>query len=92
MEALQFPFHALAFVPRLIMADSRFVTSDSAKQKDVSFFIIPAQKAVTDVETFTPILFREFSLCSSFMEVKSVVGDFIRRTVANLQPLLSPHR
>jgi hypothetical protein len=38
---------------------SRFATVDIATQKIVTFFMIPVQMAVADVQTVTPVLFNE---------------------------------
>jgi hypothetical protein len=41
------------------MVDSRFLTSDNATQNGVNFLKILAEKAITDVQTVTPMLFLE---------------------------------
>jgi hypothetical protein len=83
-----FPFHTLTFALWLVVVDPHFITGDSVTQKDVTFFMIPVQKSVTDVQMVMPMLFHELfwnPSCTKFTEVKSVVGDFIGRILTNLQ-------
>jgi hypothetical protein len=78
-----FPFHTLASA--LLLVDPRFVSSGNAMQKGDTFLIIPAQKAATNV-TVRPILFRVLiRKQSNFMQVKSVVDDFLGGTLTNAQ-------
>jgi hypothetical protein len=68
------------------MVDLHFITSDNATQKGIIFLMIPAQKAVTDVQMVASVPFSEFwnSSYTNPMEVQSVADDFIGRTT-NLQ-------
>jgi hypothetical protein len=55
--------------------------------------MIPFQKAVTYVLMVIPVLFCELfwnPLCTNFVEVKSVLDNFISRTVTDLQFATSP--
>jgi len=82
-----FPFHTLPFTLRLVMVDPCFVTSDDSVQEGFTFFIIAIQMlAHVQVRQFMQHceLFWEPS-CTNFMKAKSVVDDFIGRTMTNLQ-------
>jgi hypothetical protein len=66
--------------------DPRFDTSHSLK--GVTILIIPIEKAARDLQTVTPVLFHELfwnQPCTNITEAKSVMDDFIDRTVTNLQ-------
>jgi hypothetical protein len=70
------------------MVDPCFVTVDRVVQKGVTLLMILAQKVVTDVQMVLPVLFYELfwnGFCTNFMEVKSVMDDFIDRTLTDLQ-------
>jgi hypothetical protein len=41
------------------MVELHFITNDSATQENITFLMIPAQMAVTDVQTVMPVLFHE---------------------------------
>jgi hypothetical protein len=64
-----------------------FAISDISTQKGVTFLMILIQKAVGDLQTVTPVLFHELSWnppYTNFTEAKSVVDDFIDKTMTNL--------
>jgi hypothetical protein len=59
------------------------VTNGIEAQKHVSLFMIPFWNAVRFVQTVVPVLFLELfwnTSCTGFVEVKSVLDDFISRT------------
>jgi hypothetical protein len=71
------------------MVDLRFITSDNTMQKGATVLMIPAEEAITDVKAVMPVLFckSQNPSCTDFMEVNSVVDDFIGRTMTKQQPL-----
>jgi len=85
-----FPFHTLPFTLRLVMVDPCFVTSDDSVQESGIFFIIAIQIFLADVQARLFMqhceLFWEPS-CTEFMEAKSIVDEFIGRTMTNLQTI-----
>jgi len=85
-----FPFHTLPFTLRLIMVDPCFVTSDDSVQEGVTFFIIAIHILLADVQAHLFMqhceLFWDPS-CTNFMKAKSIVDDFIGRTMTNLQTI-----
>jgi hypothetical protein len=84
----EFLFHALAFALRLIIVDSPFDSRDNATQRDITILVLRAQKFVTDIQTVTPLLFRELFQNLSWtdtMEVKSILDNVTGKTITNLQ-------
>jgi len=83
-----FPFHTLPFTLRLIMVDPCFFTSDDSVQEGVTFFIIAIQMLLAHVQAHFFMqhceLFWDPS-CTNFMKAKSIVDDFIGRTMTNFQ-------
>jgi hypothetical protein len=74
----------LVFELWLIVVDPCFITGKNAMQKGITYPMILAQKMVTHV----PVLFHELfwnPFYTNFMEMKSVMDDFIGRIVTNLQ-------
>jgi hypothetical protein len=64
--------------------DPSSTTNDNVIQKGITF-MIPNQRAVTDIQTVTPVLFHELSWnrpCTNFKEVKSAEDDLIGRAMA----------
>jgi hypothetical protein len=78
-----FPVHTLTFALWLSVVDWCSTINGIETQKHVSLAMIPFQKAITYVQTSIPVLFWNTS-CTNFVEVKSMVGDFISRTMTNL--------
>ena len=84
-----FPFHTLQFTLRLIMVDPCFVTSDDSVQEGVTFFIIAIQILWKMSNAFVYAALRGVlgPILHKFMKAKSIVDDFIDRTVTNLQTI-----
>jgi len=70
------------------MVDPHFVTSDDSVQEGITFFIIAIKILLADVQARLFMqhceLFWDPS-CTNFMKAKSIVDDFIGRTMTNLQ-------
>jgi hypothetical protein len=54
-----FPFHTVTFGLRVTVVDPSFITSDYATEKVITFLMIPIQKAITNVQMDTQMLFGE---------------------------------
>jgi hypothetical protein len=70
------------------VVDPRSITSDNVTQKGVTILMVSVQKALTDVQMVTSMPFCELfrnPTCRNFVKVKSVVDDFIGRTMSSLQ-------
>jgi len=83
-----FPFHNLPFTLRLVMVDPCFVTSDDSVQEGVTFFIMAIKILLADVQA--RLFMQHYELfwypsCTDFIKAKSIVDDFIGRTMTNLQ-------
>ena len=84
-----FPFHSLPFTLRLVMVNPCLVTSDDSVQEGVTFFVV-IQIVLADVQA--RLFMQHFELfwdpsCTDFMKAKSVVDDFVCRTMTNLQTI-----
>ena len=67
-----------------------FVTIDDSDQEGITFFIIEIQILLADVQAC--LLMQHCELfwdpsCINFMKAKSIVDDFIGRTMINLQTI-----
>jgi len=72
------------------MVDPCFVTRDDSVQKGVTFFIIAIQILLADVQAHLFMQHRELfwdPSCTNIMKAKSIVDDFIGRTMPNLQTI-----
>ena len=85
-----FPLHTMLFTLQLIMVDPCFVTSDDSVQEGATCFFIATQILLADVQACLFMqhceLFWDPS-CTNFMKAKSIVDDFICRTMTNLQTI-----
>ena len=85
-----FQFHTLLFTLWLVTVDSCFVTSNDSVQEDVTFFIIEIQILLANVQACLFMQHCEFfwdPSCTNFMQAKSILDDFIGRTMTNLQTI-----
>jgi hypothetical protein len=83
--SLVFLFNSLNFVLWFVVLDTRPV-SDIATQTDITFVMILIQKAITNVQMVTLLLFRDLFwnlLCTYFTKVKCV-----RWLISRVQPRL----
>lgn len=68
--------------------DPHFITSVSVSLKGITIHMIVALKAGTEIQTVISVLFHQLfgdPSCTHFVDMKSVMDDFISRTVTNLQ-------
>jgi hypothetical protein len=90
-----YPFHTLPFILQPIMMDPCFVTSDDSVKESVTFVTIAIQMLLADVQALLFMqhceLFWDPS-CTNFMKPKSVVYDFISRTMTNFVDDLPLHQ
>ena len=85
-----FPVHTLPFTLRLIMVHPCFVTSNDSAQEGTTFNILVIQILLADFRA--RFFMRHCELfwdpsCTNFMNAKSIVEDFIGRTMNNLQTI-----
>jgi hypothetical protein len=82
-----FSFHTLTFALWFSVVDWCCVTNGIETQKYVSLLMIPFQNAITYIQMSIPLLVHELfwnTFCTNFVEVKSVLNDFISRTMTTL--------
>ena len=85
-----FPFHTLLFTLRLIMVGPCLVTIDDPVREGITFFFITIQILLADVQA---LLFMQHCEMfwdpsyTNFMKAKSIVDDFICRTVTNMHTI-----
>ena len=68
------------------MVDPCFINKDDSVQEGVTFFIIGIQILLADVQVHSFMQHCEFLCdppCTNFMKAKSIVDDFIGRTMTN---------
>jgi len=83
-----FPFHTLPFTLRLVMVDPCFVASDDFVQEGVTFISDPKFVGrYPSAFVYSPCELFWYPPCTNFTKAKSIVDDFISRTVTNLQPI-----
>ena len=72
------------------MVSPHVVSSDNASQKSIPFMMKEVQKALADSHMVVIVLFCELfwnSSCRNFMNAKSVVDDFMCRTMTDVHML-----